>query len=259
MWRLRRGILFVAAAVLAACGGGADAERALSDGRVARSVSPESPRTAMITTTTSTVTTTSSVAPATPTTLTTTPGFSGEISAADEELLGSSWRSGCPVAVADLRLITVVHHGIDGSPETGEMVVHVDHAEALLTVFETLFDAGFPIERMELITAYAGDDNASMRANNSSAFNCRLIDGTNRWSQHAYGTAVDINPLVNPWVRGSTVDPPEGAAHLDREAETPGLIRADDVVVQAFEAIGWSWGGYWTGSVDYQHFSANGR
>jgi hypothetical protein len=140
----------------------------------------------------------------------------------------------------------------------GEIVVHVDHADALLTVFEALYDAGFPIERMEPITAFEGDDAASMRANNSSGFNCRVIDGTSRWSQHAYGTAVDINPLINPWVRGSTVDPPEGAVYLDREADTPGLIHADDMVVQAFEAIGWSWGGYWNDSIDYQHFSANG-
>ncbi len=185
--------------------------------------------------------------------------FTGEVSPVDEALLGSSWRADCPVAVDDLRLITVAHHGFGGDRRVGEMVVHADHADALLTVFERLYDAGFPIERMELITTYDGDDQASMRANNSSGFNCRVIDGTSRWSQHAYGTAVDINPLINPWARGSTVDPPEGAAYVDREAEVDGLIRADDVVVQAFESIGWSWGGYWNNSVDYQHFSANGR
>jgi len=185
--------------------------------------------------------------------------FTGLIDLVDEEFLGESWHPDCPVDIGDLRLLTVAHHVFDGNIASGQMVVHADHADDLLTVFEAMFDAGFAVERMELITAYGGDDVASMRANNSSGFNCRVIDGTSRWSQHAYGTAIDINPLINPWVRGSTVDPPEGAAYLDREADVPGLIRADDEVVRAFEAIGWSWGGYWTGSVDYQHFSANGR
>jgi hypothetical protein len=193
------------------------------------------------------------------TTTTAPQGFTGEIHAVDEDLLGSSWRVDCPVAPEDLRLLIVAHYDGGGERRLGEMVVHADHAVGLMTVFETLYGAEFPIERMEPITVFEGDDVASMRANNSSAFNCRVVDGTNRWSQHAYGTAVDINPLINPWVRGSTVDPPEGAAFLDREANIPGLIRADDLVVRAFESIGWSWGGYWKGSVDYQHFSANGK
>ncbi|MDG1411693.1 MAG: M15 family metallopeptidase [Acidimicrobiales bacterium] len=240
--------------ILSACGDVSGGERVLSDmstedGAVAASF-PTTASEGL------TPTTTASEG-LTPTT-TASEGFTGEIYLVDERVLGTSWQADCPVPTEDLRLLTVTHHDLVGDRQVGEIVVHADHAEALLTVFEALYGAGFPIERMDPITAFDGDDGASMRANNTSGFNCRVIDGTNRWSQHAYGTAVDINPLINPWVRGSAVDPPEGAVYLDREADTPGLIHADDIVVQAFEAIGWSWGGYWNDSIDYQHFSANG-
>ena len=99
-----------------------------------------------------------------------------------------------------------------------------------------------------------------MRANNTSAFNCREIDGRpGVWSQHAFGGAVDINPLVNPWVRGGRVDPPEGAPFVDRDASVAGLIVAGDAVTDAFADVGWGWGGDWANALDYQHFSHNGR
>jgi hypothetical protein len=239
--------------ILAACGGVSDGGRALRSTLAEDAVVLASPTTTSLLTPTTTASE-GSLAP------TTVPleVFTGEVHVVDERLLGTSWRADCPVVPDDLRLLTVAHHDLAGNHQIGELVVHADHAEALLTVFEALYAARFPIQRMELITAFEGDDAASMRANNSSAFNCRVVEGSSRWSQHAYGTAIDINPLINPWVRGSTVDPPEGAAYLDRGAETPGLIHADDIVVQAFEAIGWSWGGYWNDSTDYQHFSANG-
>lgn len=252
MCRLRWALLLATTAILSACGDVSEGERVLSDISTEDAVVPAS------STTTSLPTPTTTASEGLTPTTTASEGFTGEIQLVDEHVLGTSWRTDCPVPTEDLRLLAVTHHDLAGNRQMGEIVVHVDHADALLTVFEALYDAGFPIERMEPITAFEGDDAASMRANNSSGFNCRVIDGTSRWSQHAYGTAVDINPLINPWVRGSTVDPPEGAVYLDREADTPGLIHADDMVVQAFEAIGWSWGGYWNDSIDYQHFSANG-
>ena len=97
-----------------------------------------------------------------------------------------------------------------------------------------------------------------MAADNTSAFNCRPVAGPDRWSEHSYGRAIDLNPVENPWVRGTAVAPPAGAAFVTREP-APGVILPDDVVVRAFAAAGWSWGGSWESPVDYQHFSTTGR
>lgn len=172
--------------------------------------------------------------------------------------MSSSWRVGCPVPLEDLRLLRLAYHDFSGEVHIGELVVHRDVAEDVAGVFEVLFSVGFPIERMELVDVYGGDDLMSMKADNTSAFNCRKIEGTDRWSEHAYGRAVDINPLLNPWVRGSTVLPSEGSAYVDRSLQVPGMIHAGDDVVRAFEAIGWAWGGTWNTSKDYQHFSLTG-
>jgi hypothetical protein len=171
-----------------------------------------------------------------------------------------SWREGCPVPLEDLRLLTLAHWNDAGRSVVGELVVHADVADAVVEVFRRLYDVRFPIARMELVDVYEADDQASMRANNTSAFNCREVDGSpGTWSQHSYGRAVDVNPLVNPWVRGAQVDPPEGAPYADRSVRVAGGIYAGDAVVEAFASVGWKWGGYWSTSKDYQHFSANGR
>ncbi|MEM9464249.1 MAG: M15 family metallopeptidase [Actinomycetota bacterium] len=205
---------------------------------------------------------TTTMAPTTTSSTTTEPPepvFFASVRETTEAELGASWRSGCPVAVEDLRWLDLAHVDMSGRVVDGVLVVHVDHVDDVIVVFERLFEARFPIESMLPITDFDADDDASMRANNSSAFNCRVIAGTDRWSQHAYGGAIDINPLINPWVRGDQVDPPEGAPYLDRDADVPGLIRAGDVVTEAFASIGWGWGGDWSSSLDYQHFSHNGR
>ena len=111
---------------------------------------------------------------------------------------------------------------------------------------------------MEPIDVYGGDDMRSIKANNTSAFNCRAVTGGSGWSEHAYGRAIDVNPFVNPYVKGSTVLPPEAARFTDRSRTDPGMIHAGDAVVDAFAARGWSWGGYWSSLKDYQHFSTTG-
>ena len=127
-------------------------------------------------------------------------------------------------------------------------------------VFRQAFQAHFPIERIEPVHLYGGDDDRSMEANNTSAFNCRLKTSGTSYSEHSWGHAVDINPLRNPYVTGSgRVYPPEGAEYVDRTRDFPGKIDEDGVVVQAFDAHGWGWGGRWNSSKDYQHFSATGR
>ena len=172
--------------------------------------------------------------------------------------MSASWHSGCPVDLADLRYLTVTHHGFaDGEVAQGELVLHSDVADGVVTVFRALFDAGYPIRSMRLVDDYGGSDDASMAADNTSAFNCRAITGGTDWSQHAYGRAIDLNPVENPYVLGRSVQPRAGRVFADR-ANGPGVIQPGDVVVQAFAAIGWSWGGAWSSPVDYQHFSLTG-
>jgi hypothetical protein len=174
--------------------------------------------------------------------------------------LGPTWRPGCPVSIEDLRRVELTHWDDEGAVAAGAIVVHAEHVDDIVTVFERLFAAGFPIHSVLPIVEFGGDDQASMRANNTSAFNCREIDGRpGVWSQHAFGGAIDINPLVNPWVRGGRVDPPEGVPFVDRDPSVTGLIVAGDVATTAFAEIGWGWGGDWTNALDYQHFSHNGR
>jgi hypothetical protein len=171
----------------------------------------------------------------------------------------SSWRSGCPVPLSSLRYVRVSHMGMDGAERTGELVLHHDAAHYVVLAFKTMWDERFPIERMRLIDDYGGSDDASMAANNTSAFNCRRVSGSSTWSQHAYGRAVDVNPVQNPYVAGSTVEPPAGRAYLDRSVSRPGMVLRGGPAHVGFSQIGWGWGGNWTSSKDYQHFSVNGR
>jgi hypothetical protein len=187
------------------------------------------------------------------------PRFRATIEPAPAERMTSSWRPGCPVGLEDLRLLRLAHWGFDGEVHRGELVIHEDQAGAVKRVFRALFKTRFPIKRMRLVDVYGGDDDRSMAANNTSGFNCRTVEGSSSWSEHAYGRAIDINPIQNPAVQDGRVSPPAGARYLDRSRRVRGLIRADDAVVRAFAAIGWGWGGYWQSLKDYQHFSATGR
>ncbi|NUU15751.1 M15 family peptidase [Cellulomonas humilata] len=189
------------------------------------------------------------------------PAFTSAISPITPELaarMEPSWRPGCPVPLEDLRYVTVTHRGFDGVDRQGELVVHADAAEAMVTVFHALFDAGYPVRSMRLVDDFGASDDDSMAADNTSAFNCRAITGGSEWSEHAYGRAIDLNPVENPYVRGSSVAPDEGRAYADRP-DSPGVIHAGDEVVRAFASVGWLWGGDWESPIDYQHFSSSGR
>jgi hypothetical protein len=186
------------------------------------------------------------------------PTFESRISLVTAGDLWASWRPGCPVGPDQLRRLTVSHWGFDGSVQTGELVVHADLAGELAAIFRDLFQQGFPIQRMVPVEHYGGSDDASMDANNTSAFNCRPVTGGTSWSKHAYGRAIDVNPIQNPYVRGSTVLPPAGRAHLNRSTPAQGKILAGSAVVSAFAARGWTWGGNWSSPTDYQHFERAG-
>jgi hypothetical protein len=185
-------------------------------------------------------------------------GFVGRISEVNRTDLRHSWRPGCPVGPAQLRRLEVSHWDFGGRRRIGSIVVRATAARAVVSVFRKLYAARFPIRRLRPVEAYKGSDDASMAADNTSGFNCRFVSGTRRWSQHAYGLAIDVNPVENPYVHDGLVEPPAGRRYLERAHGRPGMVASGDVVVRAFAAIGWRWGGYWMSAKDYQHFSASG-
>jgi hypothetical protein len=237
--------IVVLLAACAACGGGSSADRA------------STPRTTVV----STTATVPIVPPTTVPVVTTVPEFAASVAPVTAADLGASWRAGCPVGPDQLRRVALTYWDFDGRVQQGALVVHLDAVDAVQAVFRRLFDARFPIRRMETIDRYGGSDDASMAADNTSAFNCRSAvraDGVEQWSSHAFGRAIDVNPVENPYVLGSTVLPPDGTPYTDRADVRPGMAVRGGPLVDAFAAAGWQWGGRWTGSPDYQHFSADG-
>jgi hypothetical protein len=175
-------------------------------------------------------------------------------------MTGVSWRAGCPVGLDDLRVVRARYVGMDGRAHTGRIVVHRDVAAQVVAVLRRLYAARFPIRRMVPVDAYGGSDFRSIEADNTSAFNCRYVDGTSRWSEHAYGRAIDLNPIENPYVTsGGTTSHRASRPYVRRAPYRPGMAVEGGVVVRAFDAAGWGWGGRWSGARDYQHFSASGR
>ena len=171
---------------------------------------------------------------------------------------GQSYKAGCPVPRSQLRYLRCLHRTAEGHALVGEMVLHQRIADDVLDILRQLFEARYPIERMQLIDNYDGDDGRSMAANNSSAFNYRKVSGKASLSRHAYGMAVDINPLYNPHIHHKNgqriVDPKAGAPYADRSRKHPYMIRRNDLCHRLFLAKGFRWGGDWKYSKDYQHF-----
>ena len=192
-----------------------------------------------------------------------TPPEGGEFAATidpvpDDVAARSTWHDGCPVALDDLRYVTVSFRGFDQRPHTGEMIVSAAYGEEIVGVFEILWDLRYPIEEMRVTSAEELDLPPTGDGNNTESFVCRPATGGTSWSRHAYGRAIDVNPFHNPYHRGDVVLPELASAYLDRERDLPGMITPGDPVVEAFAAIGWEWGGYWSTLKDYQHFSDTG-
>ena len=193
-----------------------------------------------------------------------TTSFRGTISpigpAMRATMTGSSWHAGCPVSLSQLRVLTLTYWGFDDRAHTGRIVVNADVARTVVSVFRRLYAARYPIRRMQPVDAYGGSDFRSIEADNTSSFNCRAATGSTHWSEHAYGHAIDIDPIENPYVDGGATSHAAGRPYLDRSRHRPGMAYPGSAVVQAFAAAGWGWGGSWSGSVhDYQHFSVSGR
>ncbi len=183
----------------------------------------------------------------------------GPVGAGTAYPLARSWRPGCPVAPPDLRAVTFPHLRPDGTSTRGVLIVHRDVVHDVATLVRAAWGGRFPITQARPVDDFGGDDDASMAADNSSAFNCRVVAGTTTWSQHAYGRAVDLNPVRNPYVRGTEVDPPAGTAWTDRSDVRPGMLVEGGAVIDAVDRLGWGWGGRWSSGADHQHVSRNGR
>jgi D-alanyl-D-alanine carboxypeptidase len=177
------------------------------------------------------------------------------VTAAD---LRYSWHPGCPVVPSQLRRIRLSYIGFDGERHVGELIVNARVVPQVTVVFRALYRARFPIRRMRSIDAYRGDDDRSAAADNTSAFNCRraVTAGAASWSMHAYGEAIDVNDVENPYLLGTRVIPAAGRAYTNRADVRAGMAVGGGVLVRAFASVGWGWGGRFA---DYQHFSTNGR
>ena len=152
-------------------------------------------------------------------------------------MTGVSWHKGCPASLAELRLITATHRTPDGGAATGQLIVHRDVAATVDMVLKRLWQINYPIERMEPVDRYGGDDWQSIEANNTSAFNCRAATGSSKWSNHAYGKAIDINPIQNPWIENGKVFHKASWKYVDRsKRRSPMMILPNDKVVRIFAA-----------------------
>lgn len=177
-------------------------------------------------------------------------------------IVGKTWQPDCPIPLKDLRYITIAHWGYDDTIHRGEIIVHKDVAEEIVEIFHELFAHKFAIEKMQLIDNYFQDnlsndeiDGQSLAENNSSAFFFRYIGKTTIVSEHGLGTALDINPRINPFVRGKEVYPADAQEFCDRSRiDVPGMITRDSICYQAFIKRDWKWGGNWKNVQDYQHF-----
>jgi D-alanyl-D-alanine carboxypeptidase len=188
------------------------------------------------------------------------PPFSHQVAHVTAANLPHSWRPGCPVAPARLRRLRLTYWGFDGRAHTGAIVANATAVSELVQVFAQLYRARFPIRRLRPIDAYGGNDERSLAADNTAAFNCRYVvgPGPRRWSAHAYGTAIDVDPVENPYLDAGHVHPRAGRAYLDRSRIRAGMAVPGGILVRAFAAVRWQWGGRWRVSPDYQHFSAGG-
>jgi hypothetical protein len=174
--------------------------------------------------------------------------------------LGATWRPGCPVAPGQLRLLHLNYVGFDNHEHVGTIVVRTRVVASVIKIFFKLFLERFPIHSMIPESRFAGHDPTSMAADNTSGFNCRyaVASGTPQWSAHAFGEAIDVNPIENPYLVSGVAEPVAGKVFLNRNDVRRGMAVKGGELVTAFTSVGWYWGGRWTASPDYQHFSVTG-
>lgn len=174
---------------------------------------------------------------------------------------GDSWRKGCPVRLNDLRYIQVSYRDFQAKTQTGELVMHKDVAKDIVAIFKELYRLDYPIWQMGLVSDFSSSDYQSIEADNTSAFNCRKVTEGQKWSKHAYGLAIDINPIENPYLKkGKHSSHKKSLKYEKRVHQNPtdphdrALLLKDDKATQVFIKHGWEWGGDWKHIKDYQHF-----
>jgi len=175
---------------------------------------------------------------------------------------GKTWRKNCPVNTDDLRYIRLKHKNFYRSERMGEIIVHKDVAAEVVEIFRELYEIGYPIQQMRLVSDFRGSDWKSIEADNTSAFNCRNVStGKKKWSKHAYGKAIDINPIENPFVsqKGRIVHTEsykyKKRSHKNSSFADKAMLLKKDKAVKIFEKHGWKWGGDFSPYKDYQHFA----
>jgi len=203
------------------------------------------------------------------TTMTTTALFSqfnyniSEITPAVKERMikADSWRKTCPVSLLDLRYINVNHLDFNGQTVSGEIIVHKDVADEVVNIFAELYEINYPIRQMRLVSDFKANDWQSIEADNTSAFNCRPVTGNKKkWSKHAYGRAIDINPIENPYVSRKGYISHKASlkykrrVHKNNTYADKAVLLKNDKATKIFKKYGWSWGGDWRTIKDYQHF-----
>ncbi len=177
---------------------------------------------------------------------------------------GNSWRKSCPVGLHDLRYLRMSYIDFGGRTKTGEMIVHKNVANRVTHIFKDLYNMNYPIKKMRLVSDYRGSDFQSIEADNTSALNCRAVTGNHKkWSKHAYGKAIDINPIENPYISRKGHISHKAShkyrkrTHRPRSVGDRAMLLKNDQATQIFEHFGWKWGGDWRSIKDYQHFEYN--
>lgn len=179
----------------------------------------------------------------------------------DRMIRGNSYKQDCPISLKDLRYLNLTYLDFQGNKKVGELIVHTMVSKEIVDIFKTLYESKYPIYKMELVSNFNGNDFNSIEANNTSAYNCRNIEGTKKYSRHAYGKAIDINPIQNPYIsKKGQIYHKESLkyqirVHKDLNiSNDKAMILDTDIVIKMFKKYNWIWGGYWNSIKDYQHF-----
>lgn len=185
------------------------------------------------------------------------------LTAEQEKIVSATFPDKFPLTTDDLRMVYVEFLGFDNKAHQGTLIVNQSVANDVLKVFQKLNKEKFPIRRMDAIFGLQnikGNNLSIYEQDNTVAFHARKeVSNRDKWSQHAYGLAVDLNPVENPYVSRKSITPPAGKNFLNRNEVRMGMVALNNVAYNAFAEIGWKWGGNWRTIKDYMHFSKTGK